>query len=77
MTLQELGQEYITNAENLKNRARVVSRNLRNLDGIRLYEANRTVQMLNDMAQESRTTGLYLINYYDHKATGRVYHNSK
>lgn len=75
MTLQELGQEYIIMADELKERATVVSRNLKELDGIRLYEANRTVQMLKDMAQESRTTGLYLINYYDHKITSRVYHN--
>ncbi len=77
MTLQELGKEYLIMADELKHRVKVVSRELKGLDGIRLYEANRTVQILNDMEQESRSTGMHLINYYENKAEGKVYHRSR
>lgn len=77
MTLEELGKEYIETADELKARAKVVSRKARELDGIKLYEANRTVQILSDMERESRTTGLHLMNYYKNKVESRVYHRAR
>lgn len=77
MTLYELGEEYIRTADELKKRIKVVSREIKGLDGIRAYEANRTIQILKDMEMESRTTGLHLSNYYDNKVNSRVYHRNR
>lgn len=74
MTLQELGEEYIICADELKKRETALSDKLKKLDGIRFYETSRDIKILRDMERDSRTTGQYLINYYENKTNRRIYH---
>lgn len=74
MTLQELGEEYIICADELKKRETALSDKLKKLDGIRFYETSRDIKILRDMERDSRTTGQYLINYYENKTERRIYH---
>lgn len=74
MTLRELGEEYIVCADELKRRASALSDKLNELDGIRFYEASRDIKIIRDMERDSRSTGMYLINYYENKADRRIYH---
>lgn len=74
MTLRELGEEYIICADELKKRETALSKRLNKLDGIRFYEASRDIKILRDMERDSRTTGQYLINYYENKTDRRIYH---
>ncbi len=74
MTLQELGEEYIICADELKKRETALSDKLKKLDGIRFYETSRDIKILRDMERDSRVTGQYLINYYENKTNRRIYH---
>lgn len=74
MTLRELGEEYIICADELKKRETALSERLKKLDGIRFYEASRDIKILRDMERDSRTTGQYLISYYENKTDRRIYH---
>lgn len=74
MTLQELGEEYIICADELKKRETALSDKLKKLDGIRFYETSRDIKILRDMERDSRTTGQHLINYYENKTDRRIYH---
>lgn len=74
MTLRELGEEYIICADELKMREAALSEKLKTLSGIRFYETSRDIKILRDMERDSRSTGMYLINYYDNKSDRRIYH---
>lgn len=73
MTLRELGEEYIICADELKKRETALSDKLNKLDGIKYYEASRDIKIIRDMERDSRSTGLYLINYYENKTDRRIY----
>lgn len=77
MTLRELGEEYIICADELKKRETALSDKLTELDGIRFYEASRDIKIIRDMERDSRSTGLYLINYYENKTDRRIYHSAR
>ncbi|MDE5994909.1 MAG: hypothetical protein K2G60_05290 [Oscillospiraceae bacterium] len=77
MTLRELGEEYIVCADELKKRASALSDKLTELDGIRLYEASRDIKMIRDMERDSRSVGVYLMNYYENKTDRRIYHSAQ
>ncbi len=74
MTLRELGEEYIICADELKKRKTALSDKLNGLEGIRFYEVSRDIKILRDMERDSRSTGQYLINYYENKTDRRIYH---
>lgn len=74
MTLKELGEEYIICADKLKKREQALKCDLSSLRGIRYLEASRDLKIIRDMERDSRSTGLYLVNYYDNKTDRRQYH---
>lgn len=74
MTLRELGEEYIICADELRKKEKTLKSNLQSLCGIRYLEASRDLKIIRDMERDSRSTGLYLINYYENKTDRRIYH---
>lgn len=77
MTLRELGEEYIICADELKERAAALSDKLEELDGMRYYETSRVIKITRDMERDSRSTGMYLIHYYENKADRKTYHSGR
>ena len=74
MTLEQLGQEYLRQAENLKGVIESCSALKKEKSGIELYEINNKITILKEMEREARITGNNLIGYYTCKSTKRHYH---
>ena len=64
MTLEQLGEQYLKQAKELHSLIRVYSAQLKNLDGIKLYEMNARIVTLRDMERDMRITGKQLVEYY-------------
>ena len=64
MTLEQLGEQYLKQAEELHSLIRTYSAQLKKLDGIRLYEMNAKIVTLRDMERDMRITGKQLVDYY-------------
>ena len=64
MTLEQLGEQYLEQAKELHSLIRVYSAQLKNLDGIKLYEMNARIVTLRDMERDMRITGKQLVEYY-------------
>lgn len=78
MKLEELGEEYLTSAENLK---QIISRKKQELkvakrkhDLQSVYLLQRDIKTLNNMKHDCLVTGQYLKNYY--KEEGRKHYVS-
>ena len=74
MTLEQLGQEYLRQAEELKGVIESCSALKKEKSGIELYEINNKITILKEMEREARITGNNLIEYYTNKSTKRHYH---
>jgi len=64
MTLEQLGEQYLNQAQELHSLICVYSAQLKNLDGIKLYEMNARIVTLRDMERDMRITGKQLVDYY-------------
>ncbi|MBQ8766873.1 MAG: hypothetical protein IJZ16_08710 [Clostridia bacterium] len=73
MTLEQLGQEYLRQAENLKGVIKSYSALKKNVHGIELYEINRKITVLKEMERETRITGNSLKEYYSNKSNKKHY----
>ena len=68
MTLEQLGKEYLRQAENIKEMIERVSALKKGVCGIELYEINSKLTILREMERDTRLTGQSLVGYYDNKS---------
>ncbi len=64
MTLYQLGEEYLRQAEELKGVIESYSAMRNGVCGIELYELNSRIIVLREMERDTRITGKKLMEYY-------------
>lgn len=74
MTLYQLGEEYLKQADDLKNVISVCSTQRNNLCGIALFELNSKITTLKEMERDTRILGKKLTHYYTGNDCKKVYH---
>lgn len=77
MTLEQLGKEYLRQAEELKGVIKCYSALKKHKTGIELYEVNSKITILKEMEREVRITGKNLTEYYAKKSTRKHYHSHR
>ncbi len=77
MTLEQLGNEYLKQAEELKGVIESCSALKKEKSGIELYEINNKITILKEMEREARITGKQLTGYYTERSTRRHYHSHR
>ena len=75
MTLYELGEQYLKQADNLKEIISLFSARRNQMNGIELYELNSKITTLREMERDTRIIGKQLTNYYSQQITRKVYHS--
>ena len=75
MTLEQLGEQYLKQADELHSLVSEYSAQLNKLDGIRLYEMNSKILTLREMERDTRIIGKQLTEYYFKQTTRKVYHS--
>ncbi len=73
MTLYQLGEEYLKQAEELKGVIESYSALKKEKCGIELYEINCKITILKEMERDVRITGNNLMEYYSCKSCKRHY----
>ena len=73
MTLEQLGKEYLIQAENIKEMIEYFSALKKGASGIELYEINSRLTILREMERDTRITGHNLVDYYDKKSNKKLY----
>ncbi|MBR5201671.1 MAG: hypothetical protein IKW45_00240 [Clostridia bacterium] len=77
MTLYELGEQYLKQAEDLKEIISGYSARKNQLNGIELYELNSKITTLREMERDTRIIGKQLTGYYSQQFTRKVYHSHR
>ena len=77
MTLEQLGEQYLKQADELHSLVTKYSAQLNKLDGIRLYEMNSKILTLREMERDTRIIGKQLTDYYSQQTTRKVYHSHR
>lgn len=77
MTLEQLGEQYVKQADELHSLVKKYSAQLNNLDGIRLYEMNSKILTLREMERDTRIIGEQLTDYYSQQSPRKVYHSHR
>ena len=77
MTLEQLGKEYLRQAEELKGVIEGYSALKKGTYGIELYEINSKITILKEMERDVRITGEQLTQYYARKSTKRRYRSHR
>lgn len=77
MTLEQLGKEYLKQAEELKGVIESYSALKSKKSGIELYELNSRITALKEMERDTRITGNQLMEYYAEKSTKRRYRSHR
>ncbi len=75
MTLEQMGKEYLRQAEEIKGMIESVSALKKGVCGIELYEINNKLTILREMERDTRLTGQSLVGYYDNKSNKKLYHH--
>ena len=73
MTLQQLGEQYLKQADELHSLVKSFSARAKNMGGIELYEMNSKITILREMERDTRIIGRQLIEYYDKKEVKKPY----
>lgn len=73
MTLRQLGEEYLKQAQVLSTLIDGYSAQIKDLSGIKLYELNSRLIILKEMERDTRITGRQLVEYYEKPQGGRRY----
>lgn len=73
MTLYQLGEEYLRQAEDLKRMIAGYSALRKDVCGIELYELNSKITVLREMERDTRITGNQLMEYYAKTPVKKVY----
>lgn len=74
MTLYELGEQYLKQADDLKEIISGYSARREEMNGIELYELNIKITTLREMERDTRIIGKRLTTYYSRQITRKVYH---
>lgn len=75
MTLYELGERYLKQADDLKEVISGYSARRKEMNGIELYELNSKITTLREMERDTRIIGKQLTEYYSQHITRKVYHS--
>lgn len=75
MTLYELGEQYLKQADDLKEIISGYSARKKETNGIELYELNSKITTLKEMERDTRIIGRQLTEYYSQQITRKVYHS--
>lgn len=74
MTLYQLGEEYLRQADDLKNVISVFSTQRSELCGVALFELNSKITTLREMERDTRILGKKLVHYYSGNDCKKTYH---
>lgn len=77
MTLEQLGKEYLRQAEELKGVIESYSALKKGVYGIELYEINSKITVLREMERDVRITGNQLMEYYTGKSVKKHYRSHR
>lgn len=77
MTLEQLGEQYLQQADSLHSLVSDYSAQAKTLDGIRLYEMNSKIATLREMERDTRLIGKTLTGYYSQHNNRKVYHSHR
>ncbi len=77
MTLYQLGEEYLRQADDLRSVIRVYSAHKNDLFGVELFELNTKIVTLQEMERDTRITGKKLLEYYSSKPTKKAYQSHR
>lgn len=75
MTLEQLGEQYLKQADDLKEVIKGYSVRKNQMNGIELYELNSKITILREMERDTRIIGKQLTEYYSQQITRKVYHS--
>ena len=75
MTLYELGEQYLRQADDLKEIISLFSARKKEMNGIERYELNSKITTLREMERDTRIIGKQLTEYYSQHITRKVYHS--
>ncbi len=75
MTLEQLGEQYLKQADDLKEVIKGYSVRKNQMNGIELYELNSKITVLREMERDTRIIGKQLTEYYSQQITRKVYHS--
>lgn len=73
MTLEQLGKEYLRQAEDIKEMIERFSALKKGACAIELYELNTKITILREMERDTRITGNALVEYYEKNPVKKVY----
>lgn len=73
MTLEQLGEQYLKQADELHSLVKSFSARAKNMGGIELYEMNSKITILREMERDTRIIGRQLTDYYDKKPAKKPY----
>ncbi len=73
MTLEQLGKEYLKQADDLKTLIDGYSAQKRGAHGVELFELNSQLITLREMERDTRITGKQLVEYYSSISTKKPY----
>lgn len=73
MTLEQLGEQYLKQADELHSLVKSFSARVKNMGGIELYEMNSKITVLREMERDTRIIGRQLTEYYDKKSAEKPY----
>lgn len=74
MTLYELGEQYLSQADELGKLVSSYTAQAKKLNGIRLYEINSQIVALREMERDTRIVGKQLTEYYEKSNSAKSYH---
>lgn len=74
MTLQELAMQYKEDERLLTRQINSFREESKDYKGAKKHNANRRLCCLYEMRREVHNTAEILVNYYNDKAKGRIYH---
>ena len=75
MTLYELGEQYLKQADDLKEIISGYSARKKETNGIELYELNSKITTLKEMERDTRIIGRQLTEDYSQQITQKAYHS--
>ncbi len=73
MTLQQLGQEYLRQADDIRSVIKSYSARKNQVFGVELYDLNTKILVLKEMERDTRITGTQLTEYYSSKPIKKPY----
>ena len=77
MKLEQLGEQYLAQADELHSLVGMYSAQAKKMGGIELYEMNSKITILKEMERDSRIIGKQLREYYSNQPKRKIYHSHK